>query len=110
ECRIVSPRYFESMNIPLLRGRDFAETDNKQTPNVTVINETFARRHFPGEDPIGHRLRLQGQFRDPLLIVGIVGDVRDLALDEPPTPEIYFPFLQNPLSESFDRSFTIVVQ
>jgi putative ABC transport system permease protein len=110
ECRVVSPRYFESMNIPLLRGRDFAETDNKQTPNVTVINETFARRHFPGEDPIGHRLRLQGQFRDPLLIVGIVGDVRDLALDEPPTPEIYFPFLQNPLSESFDRSFTIVVQ
>jgi len=110
ECRVVSPRYFESMNIPLLRGRDFSETDTKQAPNVTVINETFAQRHFPGEDPIGHRLRLQGQFRDPLLIVGIVADIRDLALDQPPSPGIYFPYLQNPLFDSFDRSFTIVVR
>jgi putative ABC transport system permease protein len=53
ECRVVSPRYFESMNIPLLKGRDFSETDTKQAPNVTIINETLARRHFPGEDPIG---------------------------------------------------------
>jgi putative ABC transport system permease protein len=98
------------MNIPLLRGRDFSETDTKQTPNVTIINETFARRHFPGEDPIGHRLSLQGQHRDPLLIVGIVGDVRDLALEETPTPEIYYPYLQNPLFENFDRSLTLVVR
>jgi putative ABC transport system permease protein len=110
ECRVVSSRYFESMNIPLLRGRDFSETDTKQAPNVTIINETFAKQHFPGEDPIGHRLSLQGQFRDPLLIVGIVGDVRDLSLDQAATPEIYFPYFQNPLFENFDRSFTIVVR
>jgi putative ABC transport system permease protein len=110
ECRVVTPHYFEAMKIPLLKGRDFADTDTKQTPNVAVINETFARRHFPGEDPIGHRLSLQGQFRGPLLIVGIVGDVRDFALEEPPTPEIYFPYLQNPLGESFDRSVTFVVR
>jgi ABC-type antimicrobial peptide transport system permease subunit len=55
-------------------------------------------------------LSLQGQFRDPLLIVGIVGDVRDLSLDQAATPEIYFPYFQNPLSENFDRSFTIVVR
>jgi putative ABC transport system permease protein len=110
ECRVVMPHYFESMGIPLLQGRDFSYNDTKQTPNVTVINEAFARRHFPGEDPLGHRLSLQGQFRDPLLIVGIVGDVRGLALEEPATPEIYFPYLQNPLFDSFDRSVTFVVR
>ena len=78
EYRVVTPRYFESMGIPLLAGRDFAETDTKQSPNVVVINDAFARRHFAGENPLGHRLKLQGQERDPLLIVGVVGDVRRL--------------------------------
>src|SRR6185436_14648941 len=77
ECRTVTPRYFESMDIPLLKGRDFSETDTKQTPNVAVINEAFARKHFAEADPIGQRLTLQGQLRDPLMIVGVVGNVRD---------------------------------
>ena len=110
ECRTITPHYFESMDIPLLKGRDFSDTDTKQTPNVVIINESFARRHFADEDPLGHRIKLQGQFRDPLLIVGVVGNVRDLGLDEQPTPEIYFPYLQNPLGETFDRSMTIVVR
>lgn len=110
ECRVVTPHYFEAMEIPLLAGRDFAQTDTKQTPNVAVINEAFARRHFAEENPIGHRIRLQGQYRDPLLIIGVVGDVRDLAMDEEPTPEVYFPFLQSPLSETYDRSLTIVAR
>jgi predicted permease len=75
-----------------------------------LINEAFARRHFAEEDPIGHRIKLQGQFRDPLLIVGVVGNVRDFGLDEQPTPEAYLPYLQNPLSETYDRSMTIVVR
>ena len=98
EYRIVTPRYFESMGIPLLSGRDFAQTDTKQSPNVVVINDAFARRHFAGENPLGHRLKLQGQERDPLLIVGVVGNVREFGLDEQPTPEAYVPFLQDPLS------------
>ena len=110
ECRVVTPHYFDSMEIPLMQGRDFAYSDTKQTPNVAIINEAFVRSHFPGEDPLGHRLSLQGQSRDPLLIVGIVGDVRDFGLDQPATPEIYFPYLQNPLGDSFDRSLTIVVR
>jgi predicted permease len=87
EYRVVTPRYFESMGIPLLAGRDVAWTDTKQSPNVVVINQAFARRHFAGESPLGHRLRLQGQERDPLLIVGVVGDVRHIGLDEQPLPE-----------------------
>jgi predicted permease len=75
-----------------------------------VINDTFARRHFAGEDPLGHRLRLQGQERDPLLIVGVVGNVRQLGLDQPPTPEVYVPFLQDPLSTEYQRSMTIVAR
>ena len=110
EYRLVTPRYFESMGIPLLAGRDVAETDTKQSPNVVVINDTFARRHFAGENPLGHRLKLQGQERDPLLIVGVVGDVRDFGLDEQPTPGAYVPFLQDPLSKTYSRSMTIVAR
>ena len=110
EYRVVTPRYFESMSIPVLAGRDFAESDTRQSPNVVVINDTFARRHFAGENPLGHRLKLQGQERDPLLIVGIVGDVRDFGLDEQPPPELYVPFLQDPLSTTYQRSMTIVAR
>jgi putative ABC transport system permease protein len=110
EYHIVTPRYFESMGIPLLSGRDVAHTDTRQSPNVVVINDVFARRHFAGENPLGHRLRLQGQERDPLLIVGVVGNVRNIALDEQPTPEVYVPFLQDPLFPTYQRSMTIVAR
>ena len=110
EYRVVTPRYFESMGIPLLSGRDFAGSDTRQSPNVVVINEAFAHQHFPGENPLGHRIKLQGQERDPLLIVGVVGNVRDFGLDEQPTPEAYVSFLQNPLSQTYQRSMTIVAR
>jgi putative ABC transport system permease protein len=110
EYHIVTPRYFESMGIPLLSGRDVAQTDTRQTPNVVVINDTFARRHFAGENPLGHRLKLQGQERDPLLIIGVVGNVRQLGLDERLTPEVYVPLLQDPLSPNYQRSMTFVAR
>jgi putative ABC transport system permease protein len=111
EYHIVTPRYFESMSIPLLSGRDIAPTDTRQSPNVVVINDAFARRHFAGENPLGHRLKLQGQERDPLLIVGVINNVRNLALDEQPTPEVYVPYLQDPLSgPNYRRAMTIVAR
>jgi putative ABC transport system permease protein len=110
EYHVVTPRYFESMGIPLLSGRDVAPTDTRQSPNVVVINDVFARRHFAGENPLGHRLRLQGQERDPLLIVGVVSNVRNIGLDEQPTPEAYVPFLQDPLFPTYQRSMTIVAR
>jgi predicted permease len=109
EYRIVTPRYFQSMGIPLLAGRDFSETDTKQSPNVVVINDEFVRRHFGRENPLGHRLKLQGQERDPLLIVGVVGNVRHFGLDDQPTAEAYVPFLQDPLNLNY-RSMTIVAR
>ena len=110
EYHIITPRYFESMGIPFLSGRDIASTDTRQSPNVVVINEAFARRHFAGENPLGHRLRLQGQERDPLLIVGVINNVRNLALDELPSPEVYVPYLQDPLFPNYQRSMTIVAR
>jgi putative ABC transport system permease protein len=98
------------MGIPLLSGRDVADTDTRQSPNVVVINDAFARRHFAGENPLGHRLRLQGQERDPLLIVGVVGNVRQLGLDQQPPAEVFVPFLQDPLSTEYQRAMTIVAQ
>jgi len=60
--------------------------------------------------PLGHRIKLQGQERDPFLIVGVVGNVRDIGLDEQPTPEAYVPFLQDPLNQTYQRSVTIVAR
>jgi putative ABC transport system permease protein len=110
EYRVVTPHYFEAMGIPPLAGRDVAETDTKQTPNVVVINDAFARQHFAGENPLGQRIKLQGQQRDPLLIVGVVGNVRNGGLDEQPTSEVYVPFLQDPLSQTYQRSMTIIAR
>jgi putative ABC transport system permease protein len=110
EYHIVTPRYFESMGIPLLSGRDVANTDTRQSPNVVVINDVFARRHFAGENPLGHRLKLQGQERDPLLIVGVVGNARQLGLDQQPAAEVYVPFLQDPLFPPYQRAMTIVAR
>ena len=110
DYRVVTPRYFQSMGIPLLAGRDFSETDTKQSPNVVVINDEFVRRHFGSENPLGHRLNLQGQVRDPLLIVGVVGNVRHFGLDQQSAAaEAYVPFLQDPLSLDY-RSMTIVAR
>jgi putative ABC transport system permease protein len=110
ECRTVTPHYFEAMGIPLLLGRDFADTDTRNAPNVVVINEAFANKHFADENPIGQRIKLQGQFRDPPMIIGVVGDVHDFGLDEQPTPEAYFPYLQNPLNETYNRSMILVAR
>jgi putative ABC transport system permease protein len=110
EYRVVTPQYFRSMGIPLLAGRDFTPSDTKRSPNVVIISEAFARQHFAGENPLDHRIRLQGQERDPLQIIGVVGDVRDLALDLAPTAEAYVPYLQNPLSPTYERSMTIVAR
>jgi putative ABC transport system permease protein len=92
----VSARYFRTMGIPLVRGRDFTDQDTATTPGVVIINETFARRYFPGEDPLGKRMKRGGENRPWLTIVGIVGDVRHLSLADEPRTEFYLSSLQTP--------------
>ena len=96
----VTPDYFGVMRIPLLRGRLIAPTDRRESNPVMVIGATTARRLWPGEDPIGERVRLgggtSGEWRT---IVGVVGDVHHYSLDSPPTMQMYLP--QSQVTDSF---------
>jgi putative ABC transport system permease protein len=95
----VSPGYFHVLRISLLRGRLFWEQDSPSSPKVAIISETLARRYFPNQDPIGMQMRFgfPPNGNVPREIVGIVGDVRDVALSQKPGPMMYVPFAQAPL-------------
>ena len=92
---LVSPRYFQTLGIPIRSGRDFDERDSARVPHVVIVNETFARRHFPGEDPIGRTL-VTGMGQLPSQIIGVVADVRSTNLNTPPEPDYFLPALQRP--------------
>jgi predicted permease len=95
----VSPDYFRVMRIPLLRGRFFAQQDSSSSPKVAIISETLARRYFPNQNPIGRQMRFGFPPNSDVSreIVGVVGDVRDVALSQKPGPIMYVPFAQAPL-------------
>ncbi len=95
----VSPDYFRVMRIPLLRGRFFSEQDSPSNPNVTIISEALARRYFPNQDPMGRQMRFgfPPDGNVPREIIGVVGDLRDVALSRQPGPMMYVPFAQAPL-------------
>ena len=92
---LVSPKYFTTLGIPIRAGRDFDERDSARVPHVVIINETFAKRHFPGEDPIGRTL-ITGMGQLPSQIVGVVADVRSTGLNTPPEADYFLPALQRP--------------
>jgi putative ABC transport system permease protein len=89
-----SPGYFATMRIPLLRGRDFASSDGADQPGVAIVSRSFAERYWPGEDPLGRRVR-RGTNPRPLTVIGVVGDVSDAGFSQPPAPTIYISFDQN---------------
>lgn len=91
-ARQVTPEYFSVMRLPLLRGRLLTTRDTASSERVLVISESFALRAFPGEDPIGKQVDLDG----PRTIVGVVKDVRYQGLDKAPLPAIYIPRAQDP--------------
>lgn len=88
----VGPLYFETMRIPLLRGRDFDERDQDSAPGVVIINETMAQRYWPQGDALGKRLKLTKGW---LQVVGIAKDVKNRSLTEAPQPFLYVPLLQD---------------
>jgi putative ABC transport system permease protein len=96
---IVSPGYFKTLSIPVLRGRPFTDSDRAGSARVALINETLARRFFASEDPIGKRLRIGGADRAGLPwweIVGVVKDVRYDGLTNTVDPAYYLPYAQIP--------------
>lgn len=97
DCDIVTPDYFATMGIELRRGRTFTESDTDHSPGVVVVNETMAKTHWPGVDPIGKRIRAWNRRfvrHDFYEIVGIVRDVKYRTLWEEPRPYLYFPLAQ----------------
>ena len=103
----VSPGYLESMRIPLRRGRSLAASDDANAPPVVLINETFARLSWPGEDPLGKRVQLGGPDRPWRTIVGITGDVHHTGLDEQQAPQLYLPEVQGHFA---DNAMALVVR
>jgi len=94
--RIISAGYFDTMGIPLLRGRPLTDQDTETTPNAVVISETMARRYWPGEDVIGKRIA-PGRVRSPedwIQIVGVAKDVRQFELTAEPRPQMYLSYRQ----------------
>jgi putative ABC transport system permease protein len=92
--RYVLPGYFDAMDIPLTRGRDFAVTDRPGTPRAAIINETMARLHWADGDPVGQELVFAS---GPRVIVGLVDDSRDGPLDDAIRPKVYFSATQSEL-------------
>jgi putative ABC transport system permease protein len=95
EARGASAGYFRAIGVPVLRGRDFDERDDGESGSVVLVSQGLAQRQFGDSDPVGRRLSLNGG-RTWSTIVGVVGDVRNAALDEEPRDTIYLPFLQYP--------------
>jgi predicted permease len=90
--RTVSPDYFLTMRIKLLKGRAFSLHDSRDAPFVAVVNQSFAKKYFPNnEDPLGHRLNSHDKLYE---IVGVVGDVKHQNLGAPGSPELYLCYLQ----------------
>jgi putative ABC transport system permease protein len=105
DFRDVTPDFFRTMGIPLLRGRVFTEHDNLDHPSVVLVDETFAHRFFHDQDALGKHLQISDSTRPPREIVGVVGAVLDTGLDQQPRPTVYLPSLQSP-----DQSMSLVVR
>ncbi len=91
----VSPKYFQTLEIPLLAGRDFISTDHEGSPPVGIVNQQFASRYFPGQNPIGKRFKSRQDPGKPITIVGIARDLPFLELAETPKSMVYRPMQQS---------------
>ena len=103
--RDVSPTYFQALGAKLVEGRYFSEADDKSRPRVAIVNQSFVRHHFPGEDPIGKQLGDLHPQPTTTEIVGVVEDIREGPLDSAIPPVLYIPY-----NQSVDHDFSLVVR
>jgi len=92
----ISPDYFRTMGIPLVKGRAFTERDTENAPDVLIVSDAMAAKYFPDQDPIGEHLTIGYNNTGPREIVGIVRNVKQGTLAELSAPQIYSPFVQTP--------------
>jgi putative ABC transport system permease protein len=99
--RIATPGYFEALKIQLKSGRTFQDSDNVDSTNVAIINESAAKKYWPGKNPVGQSLRLHvsliGGTEKPRRIIGVVGNTRHQGLDQEAEPEIFISHQQHPI-------------
>jgi putative ABC transport system permease protein len=95
--QMIAPEYAATMRIPLLRGREFTARDDARAPLVAMVNEAVVRRYWPNADPIGKHILL-GRIPQPVEVVGVLGDVRNVDLAQDAAPEICVPLAQRPWS------------
>jgi putative ABC transport system permease protein len=103
----ITPGFLETMRIPLLRGRDISPSDTATGSQVLLISETTARRIWPGEDPIGKRVKVGGTDKPWWTVVGVTGDVHHVGLDAQPDTQMYIPHQQWPYP---DGQMTFVIR
>ena len=92
EYNQVDPEYLATLGIPLLSGREFARTDDEKAPLVAIVNRTMMTRYWGGQDPIGHRLQVKGQWAR---VVGVAADSKYESMRETPKPFFYVPLRQD---------------
>jgi putative ABC transport system permease protein len=103
---VAGPQYFQLMGIPLLKGRGLLASDSSNAPFAVVVNETFAQRFFPNQNPVGRRILIDGLAGEPWSeIVGVVGNVPDFIGQAKPEPHMYQSYFEAPRD-----SMTLVVQ
>jgi putative ABC transport system permease protein len=104
EYRVVSPDYFRTLGIPLVRGRFFDERDREGAPGVVIVNRTFVNKYLAGQDALGKRIKPGAEW---VQIVGVVGDVKQSGLTRPVMQELFMPYEQ---AASYTQSMTLVVR
>ncbi len=98
QSRRVTPGYFRTMRISVIKGRDFQDTDRVGSQSVAIVSRSFAQRFWPGQDPLGRRVKRGVTTKEWAIVIGMVEDVRDVSIDEAPRDTLYTPFLQAGLS------------
>jgi predicted permease len=93
---VVSPEYFETLDIPIINGRNFTPADTAQSPRVAIINETMARRYWPNQHAIGKRFHVRVWDGPPIEVVGVSADYKTRFITERPAPYIHYAWSQRP--------------
>lgn len=111
--RVIGPDYFHSFQTPVLRGREFRESDSASSQPVAIISESLAQRYWPNQDPLGHNLKPNIADAPWYTVVGVVADVRHRGLDADIEPTAYYPYTQIPksvLPTAVARYMTVIVR
>ncbi len=93
----VTSRYFEQLEIPIVEGREFTQDDNETAPEVLIVDQTAARRYWPGQNPLGKKLMVYGR---PFIVVGVAQNTKHQFMNEPVEPIIYLSYFQEADNES----------